>query len=70
MCTFTSNSTSLLDVNPLVSKSTELFNQPSGLAEAVTDFSFSTATISAPSISIIRIVKTFRISGGAWVFVS
>lgn len=70
LCTFTSNSTTLLDINPLVSKSTELFNQPTGLAEAVTDFSFSTATISAPSISLIRIVKTFRISGGAWVFVS
>jgi hypothetical protein len=70
LCTFISNSTTSLDINPLVTKNTELFNQPTGLAEAVTDFTFATATLSAPSVSVIRIVKTFRISGGAWIFIS
>jgi hypothetical protein len=63
-----------LDINPLVAKSTALFNQPTGLAEAITDFSISTATVSAPSITVIRVVKTFRIDGPElakqWIFIS
>jgi hypothetical protein len=70
LCTFISNNTTTVDINPLVTKSTELFNQPTGLAEAVTDFAIATATVPAPAISIIRIIKTFRISGGVWTFVS
>jgi hypothetical protein len=74
LCTFISNSTTSLDINPLVAKSTALFNQPTGLAEAITDFSISTATVSAPSITVIRVVKTFRIDGPElakqWIFIS
>jgi len=70
LCTFISNSTASLDINPLVTKSTALFNQPTGLAEAVTDFSITTATLPAQSITVIRTIKTFRISGGSWIFIS
>lgn len=74
LCTFISNSTTSLDINPLITTSTDLFNQPTGLAEAITSISVATATVSAPAVSVIRIVKTFQVSlvGGnkAWVFIS
>jgi hypothetical protein len=74
LCTFIANSTTSLDINPLISTSTDLFNQPTGLAEAITSISVATATVSAPSVSLIRVVKTFQVSlvGGnkAWVFIS
>lgn len=70
LCTFTSNSTTTLDINPLVSTSTDLFNQPTGLAEAVTSIGIAPATVSAPTVSVIRVIKVFQISGGAWTFIS
>jgi hypothetical protein len=74
LCTFIANSTTSLDINPLITTSTDLFNQPTGLAEAITSISIATATVSAPTVSLIRIVKTFQVSlvGGnkAWIFVS
>jgi hypothetical protein len=74
LCTFISNSTTSLDINPLITTSTDLFNQPTGLAEAITGISIGTATVSSPTVSLIRVIKTFQISlvGGnkAWVFVS
>ena len=70
LCTAFSNSTTTLDINPLIDASKGLFNTPTGTAEAVTDVAISTATVSAPTISVTRIVKTFQVSGGVWTFIS
>jgi len=70
LCTFVTNSTTTLDINPLVTSSVDVFNQPTGVAEAITSISIAPATVSAPTISTIRIIKVFQIAGGAWTFIS
>jgi hypothetical protein len=74
LCTFTSNSSVNLDINPLLTVGTNFFNSPSGLAEAVTSIAVAAATIAAPAINIIRITKTFQITGigpsKQWIFIS
>ena len=66
LCTLLSNSSTSVDINPLVSESTATFNTPTGTAPAVTNVSVGTATIPAQSVSTTRIIKTFQIFGGAW----
>ena len=70
LCSFAVNSTTSLDINPLVSTSSTEFVTPTGTAFGLNNVGFSTATIAAPNISISRTVKTFQIISGAWVFVS
>ena len=70
LCSFAVNSTTNLDINPLVSTSSTEFVTPTGTAFGLNNVGFSTATIAAPNISISRTVKTFQIISGAWVFVS
>jgi len=70
LCSTTTISSTTLDINPLLSLSTAVFNQPSGTANAVTNVSVATATVASPSITVNRIVKIFQIVGGAWTFIS
>ena len=71
LCTTLSNSTTSLEINPLRSSTTAEFNlTASGSAFAITDLAFSTATISAPTITTVRVIKTFQLVAGAWTFVS
>jgi hypothetical protein len=70
LCTTITNSTTNLDINPLISLTKEVFNTPSGTDDAVTNVSISTATVSASTVLVNRVIKTFQISGSSWVFVS
>lgn len=72
LCTLISNGSSSLDINPLRSASTGAFltDLVGGSASALTNLSFTTATIPAQSVSTTRIIKTFTIQTGVWTFVS
>ena len=71
LCTLISNSTTALDINslpPSVSSAPFLTNLSGSTSNAVTNISFPTATIPAPSVSTTRIIKVFKISGGVWTW--
>ena len=71
LCTTLSNSTTSLEINPLRSTTTVEFNATAGgSAFGLTDLAFSTASISAPTITTVRVIKTFQLVAGAWSFVS
>lgn len=70
LCTLLSNSTTSLDINPLVNQSTATFNTPGGTASAVTNVSVSQATVDAPSVTTTRIIKVFQLLAGTWTHVS
>tara|TARA_B100002019_G_scaffold288545_1_gene302358 strand:+ start:577 stop:2448 length:1872 start_codon:yes stop_codon:yes gene_type:complete len=70
LCTLINNSTTSLEINPLISQSTATFNTPSGTADAVTNVAISTATVAAPSITTTRIIKVFQLLAGTWTHVS
>ena len=71
LCTTLSNSTTSLDINPLLSVSnTTPFTTPTGIDYPITNIAFSSATISAPTITTTRIIKTFQLLAGAWSYVS
>ena len=70
LCTIISNSTTSLDINPLRNTSSQQFLTDTGgsTAPGLTNISFSSATISSPAVSTTRIIKTFVIIAGSWVF--
>jgi hypothetical protein len=70
LCSLLINSTTNLDINPLLSTSSTEFVTPTGTAFGINNVSFTTATVAAPGLVVSRIVKTFQIISGAWVFVS
>jgi len=73
LCTFLNNSTSTLDINPDIQSgiTTDVFNRAAGgSANAITSVSVPEQTIPSQTISVIRVVKTFRIIAGAWSYVS
>jgi hypothetical protein len=70
LCTIANNATTTLDVNPLISQSTTIFNTPTGTAPAVTNVAISVATVSAAPISILRFIKVFQIQVGSWTHIS
>jgi hypothetical protein len=71
LCSLLINSTTNLDINPLLSTSSTEFVTPlPGTAFGLNNISFTTATVAAPGLVVSRIVKTFQIISGAWVFVS
>ena len=70
LCSLLINSTTNLDINPLLSTSSTEFVTPTGTAFGINNVSFTTATVAAPGLIVSRIVKTFQIISGAWVFVS
>ena len=70
LCTLLSNSTTSLDINPLVSESTSPFltDLAGSTAPAVVNVSVTTATVSAPAITTTRIIKEFQLLAGAWTW--
>ena len=70
LCSLLINSTTNLDINPLLSTSSTEFVTPTGTAFGINNVSFTTATVAAPGLVVSRVVKTFQIISGAWVFVS
>ena len=71
LCTTLSNSTTSLEINPLRAETRDDFNLTSGgSASALQQMAFNTATIAAPAVTTLRIIKTFQIVAGAWSFVS
>jgi len=69
LCTLLSNSTSSLNINslpPAISTQAFLTDLSGNSANAMTNISFPTATIPAPSVSTTRIIKVFQIFGGVW----
>jgi hypothetical protein len=70
LCSFAVNSTTNLDINPLLTTSSVEFVTPTGTAFGLNNVSFSTATVAAPNLAISRTVKTFQIISNAWTFVS
>ena len=74
LCTFSVNSTTVLDINAVYTPTPILVSTPSGTAFALNTIAFSPATVPAPGISISRVVKTYEIvqtfSGPIWQFVA
>ena len=67
LCSIANNSTTTLDINPLISQSTATFTTPTGTAPAVTNVAVGVATVPAAPISLLRFIKEFRIEVGVWV---
>jgi hypothetical protein len=81
LCTSLSNGTTSLNLNSYLytgpGSTAEFITPdapasivPGGTGNAYTNISFSTATVSAPVISVFRVVKTFQLVAGAWSFLS
>jgi hypothetical protein len=70
LCTLLNNSTTSLDINPLVSESYSNFltDLSGSQSPAVINVSVTTATVSAPSITTTRIIKEFQLLAGAWTW--
>lgn len=64
LCNINSNSPTSVDLNPLISQSTAIFNTPTGTASAVTNVALGLAALPGSSISVNRIVKVFRLDPG------
>jgi hypothetical protein len=71
LCSIANNSTTTLDINPLISQSTATFVTPGpGTASAVTNVAIGVATVPAAPISVLRFIKTFQIQVGSWTHIS
>jgi hypothetical protein len=69
LCNLISNNAQSLSINslpPSISTSAFLTNLGGASSQAITNISFPTATISAASVSVTRIIKVFQITGGVW----
>jgi hypothetical protein len=69
LCSLISNNAQSLEINPLLTGITTAQFQTDGLGAtgpAITNISFSPATISAASVSVTRIIKLFQIVSGVW----
>jgi hypothetical protein len=72
LCSIANNATTTLDVNPLISQSTAVFDLAggAGTAPAVTNVAISVATVPAAPISLLRFIKVFQIQVGSWTHIS
>jgi hypothetical protein len=71
LCSSLTNSTTFLDINSLLVKNNTVeYSKPVGTGFPLQDIAVSSATVTAPSISVFRTVKTFEIQAGVWIFVS
>jgi len=69
LCTSLINSSTTLNINNLLNKDRSIeYNTPTGTNFPIHDLSVSNATILAPSISVSRVIKTFRLENEVWVF--
>jgi len=66
LCTLTSNTSTTINLNPLVQQDTAVFSTPTGTASAVTNISFSNLTVPGQGITLIRQIRYFQLFGGAW----
>jgi hypothetical protein len=70
LCSSLANSTSTLNINPLLNKiNNVVYNTPTGTNFPLQDISVSPATVPAQAISVFRVVKTFELVAGSWSFV-
>ena len=73
LCSLISNNAQSLEINslpPALSTAAFLTNLAGSSSLAITNISFPTATISAASVSVTRIIKLFQIVGGVWAWQS
>jgi hypothetical protein len=73
LCSLISNNAQSLEINslpPAFSTAAFLTNLSGSSSLAVTNISFPTATISAASVSVTRIIKLFQIVSGVWAWQS
>ena len=73
LCSLINNNAQSLDINalpPALSTASFLTNLSGSTSLAITNISFPTATISAASVSVTRIIKLFQIVGGVWAWQS
>jgi hypothetical protein len=73
LCSLISNNAQSLEINslpPSLSTAAFLTNLSGSSSLAITNISFPTATISAASVSVTRIIKSFQIVGGVWAWQS
>jgi hypothetical protein len=68
LCTLISNSTTSVDINEVKNQSAAPFltDLAGSTSPALTNVSFTTATVAAQSVSTTRIIKTFIIEAGVW----
>jgi hypothetical protein len=73
LCSLINTNAQSLEINalpPAVSTASFLTNLSGSSSLAITNISFPTATISAASVSVTRIIKLFQIVGGVWAWQS
>jgi hypothetical protein len=74
LCSLISNNAQSLEINslpPALSTAAFITNHLTGSSSlAITNISFPTATITAASVSVTRIIKLFQIVGGVWAWQS
>jgi len=73
LCSLISNNAQSLEINslpPAFSTAAFLTNLSGSSSLAITNVSFPTATISAASVSVTRIIKLFQIVGSVWTWQS
>jgi len=73
LCSLISNNAQSLEINslpPAFSTAAFLTTLGGSSSLAITNVSFPTATISAASVSVTRIIKLFQIVGGVWAWQS
>lgn len=73
LCSLINNNAQSLEINslpPAVSTAAFLTSLGGSSSLAITNISFPTATISAASVSVTRIIKLFQIVGGVWAWQS
>ena len=73
LCSLISNNAQSLEINslpPAFSTAAFLTNLSGASSLAITNISFPTATISAASVSVTRIIKLFQIVGSVWTWQS
>jgi hypothetical protein len=73
LCSLISNNAQSLEINslpPAFSTAAFLTTLGGSSSLAITNISFPTATISAASVSVTRIIKLFQIVGGVWAWQS
>ena len=71
LCSLISNNAQSLEINslpPAFSTAAFLTTLGGSSSLAITNISFPTATISAASVSVTRIIKLFQIVGGVWAW--
>lgn len=66
LCVAYTNNNVSVDVNSLLQKATTVAVTPTGTATVLTDVVLPTVTVTGPTLTITRFIKTFRIEAGVW----